>query len=63
MKLSNEHIEIKFPTSLTLFFNLGRHTPEHAKVVAVANILPRIQQIFINPTSSDDLKLKVCRFP
>ena len=38
---------------------VGRHTPEHAKAVATANILPRLLQLYNCKQSSDDLKIKV----
>ena len=38
---------------------IGRHTPEHAKAVAQANVLPRLLQLYLNPESSEDLQAKV----
>ena len=38
---------------------IGRHTPEHAKAVAVANVLPRLLQLYLSTTSSEDLQTKV----
>ena len=38
---------------------IGRHTPEHAKAVAQANVLPRLLQLYLQPGSSDDLQAKV----
>jgi len=38
---------------------IGRHTPEHAKSVAQANVLPRLLQLYLNPESSEDLQAKV----
>ncbi|KZC11851.1 PREDICTED: sperm-associated antigen 6 [Dufourea novaeangliae] len=37
---------------------IGKHTPEHAKAVAAANILPKLLQLYNDPSSSQDLKLK-----
>lgn len=39
---------------------IGRHTPEHAKAVAVTNVLPRLLQLYLSTTSSEDLQTKVC---
>lgn len=39
---------------------IGRHTPEHAKAVAVANVLPRLLQLYLKTGSSEDLQAKVC---
>uniref|UniRef100_H2YJP6 Sperm-associated antigen 6 n=1 Tax=Ciona savignyi TaxID=51511 RepID=H2YJP6_CIOSA len=37
---------------------IGRHTPEHAKAVAVANVLPRLLQLYLAASSSEDLQMK-----
>ena len=37
---------------------IGRHTPEHAKAVAQANVLPKLLDLYINSTN-DDLQKKV----
>ncbi|XP_036262807.1 sperm-associated antigen 6 isoform X1 [Molothrus ater] len=37
---------------------IGRHTTEHARHVAVANVLPTLLDIFVDPRSSEDLKTK-----
>ncbi|XP_031833082.1 sperm-associated antigen 6 isoform X3 [Nomia melanderi] len=37
---------------------IGKHTPEHAKAIVVANILPKLLQLYNDPNSSEDLKLK-----
>ena len=39
---------------------IGRHTPEHAKAVATANVLPILLQLFLKNDGSDDLHEKVC---
>ncbi len=38
---------------------IGRHTPEHAKAVALANVFPRLLQLYLSTNSSEDLQLKV----
>ena len=38
---------------------IGRHTPEHAKAIAVANVLPGLLQLFLAAESSEDLQMKV----
>ena len=38
---------------------IGRHTPEHAKAVAAANVLPKLLNCYIRPESSEDLQTKV----
>ena len=38
---------------------IGRHTPEHAKAVAVANVLPKLLQCYLSTESSEDLSTKV----
>ena len=39
---------------------IGRHTPEHAKAVAVANVLSNLLQCYLSTESSEDLSSKVC---
>ena len=38
---------------------IGRHTPEHAKAVATANVLPRLLDLHLRQDSSEDLIMKV----
>ena len=38
---------------------IGRHSPEHAKAVAQANVLPRLLQLYLGTGSSEDLQAKV----
>ena len=38
---------------------IGRHTPEHAKAVALANVLPKLLECYLKPESSEDLQTKV----
>merc|ERR1712141_399661 len=37
---------------------IGRHTPEHAKAVAVANVLPKLLNCYLQTDSSEDLQAK-----
>ena len=41
---------------------IGRHTPEHAKAVAVANVLPKLLQCYLRADASEDLQTKVRYF-
>ncbi|XP_030612025.1 sperm-associated antigen 6-like [Archocentrus centrarchus] len=38
--------------------HIGHHTPEHAKAVATANLLPKILELHMNASSSEDLQTK-----
>ena len=38
---------------------IGRHTPEHAKAVAVTNVLQSLLRCYLNTSSSEDLQAKV----
>ena len=38
---------------------IGRHTPEHSKAVAVANVLPKLLQCYLRADVSEDLQTKV----
>lgn len=38
---------------------IGHHTPEHAKAVTTANLLPKILELYMNASSSEDLQTKV----
>lgn len=38
---------------------IGRHTPEHSKAVALANVLPRLLHLYLKTGSSEDLQAKV----
>ena len=40
---------------------IGRHTPEHAKAVAVANVLPKLLQCYLRADASEDLQTKVSK--
>ncbi|XP_044195759.1 sperm-associated antigen 6 [Thunnus albacares] len=37
---------------------IGHHTPEHAKAVATANLLPKLLQLYMDASSSEDLQIK-----
>lgn len=37
---------------------IGRHTPEHAKAVATANVLPRLLECYLRSDASEDLQTK-----
>ena len=37
---------------------IGRHTPEHAKAVAVANVLPRLLECYLRTDATEDLQTK-----
>lgn len=41
---------------------IGKHTTEHARHVAVANVLPTLLDIYVDTRSSEDLKMKASRF-
>lgn len=38
---------------------IGRHTPEHARAVAVTNTLPVLLSLYMSAESSEDLQVKV----
>lgn len=38
---------------------IGRHTPEHAKAVATANVLPCLLECYLRNDASEDLQTKV----
>ncbi|XP_075443673.1 sperm-associated antigen 6 isoform X2 [Ascaphus truei] len=37
---------------------IGRHTPEHSRAVAVANVLPKLLSLYMDTESSEDLQAK-----
>ncbi|XP_051466640.1 sperm-associated antigen 6 isoform X1 [Apus apus] len=37
---------------------IGKHTPEHARAVAVANVLPTLLAMYMDTRSSEDLQMK-----
>eukprot|EP00771_Trimastix_marina_P004140 gnl/Trimastix_PCT/879.p2 GENE.gnl/Trimastix_PCT/879~~gnl/Trimastix_PCT/879.p2 ORF type:complete len:527 (+),score=171.67 gnl/Trimastix_PCT/879:66-1583(+) len=40
---------------------IGRHTPDHARALADANVLPKLLAVYMHDQSSDDLVLKAKR--
>ena len=40
---------------------LGRHSPEHARALAEADVLRRLLAVYLHPDSSEDLQLKAKR--
>ena len=38
---------------------IGRHTSEHAKAVAMSNVLHRLLELYMDTSSSEDLRDKV----
>ncbi|KAM9331804.1 sperm-associated antigen 6-like [Pholidichthys leucotaenia] len=52
---SEEHIRAATVWSLG---QIGHHSPEHAKAVATANLLPRLLQLYMDANSSEDLQNK-----
>eukprot|EP00792_Barthelona_sp_PAP020_P007241 TRINITY_DN3130_c0_g1_i2.p1 TRINITY_DN3130_c0_g1~~TRINITY_DN3130_c0_g1_i2.p1 ORF type:complete len:504 (+),score=155.02 TRINITY_DN3130_c0_g1_i2:1431-2942(+) len=40
---------------------LGRHTPEHANAIASMNLFPKLSELLVSPSSSEDLQLKCKR--
>lgn len=38
---------------------IGHHSPEHAKAVTAANLLPKLLQLYMDAGSSEDLQAKV----
>jgi len=40
---------------------IGRHSPEHARALADAHVLPKLLAVFMHPESSDDLRTKAKR--
>lgn len=39
---------------------IGCHTSEHAKTVVLSNVLPKLLELYMDTSSSEDLKEKVC---
>ena len=40
---------------------IGRHSPDHAKALADANVLPKLLAVLLHDSSSEDLKTKAKR--
>lgn len=38
---------------------IGRHSAEHSKLIATANVLPQLLKLYLQPDSSEDLCSKV----
>lgn len=53
---SEDHIKAATVWSIG---QIGRHTPEHAKAVALANLLPKLLELYMEASSSEDLQTKV----
>jgi len=51
-----DHIQAAAAWSLG---QIGRHTPEHSKAVAQANVFPRLLQCYTRTGASEDLQTKV----
>jgi len=51
-----DHIQAAAAWSLG---QIGRHTPEHSKAVAQANVFPRLLQCYVRTGASEDLQTKV----
>ncbi|CCW66380.1 unnamed protein product [Phytomonas sp. Hart1] len=54
-KEMEDHIKAAAAWSLG---QVGRHSAEHAKAVADCSVLPKLMDIYLNPNSSDDLRMK-----
>lgn len=57
---SEDHIKAATVWSIG---QIGRHTPEHAKAVAMANLLPKLLELYMDASSSEDLQSKVKLLP
>jgi len=51
-----DHIQAAAAWSLG---QIGRHTPEHSKAVAEANVFPQLLQCYMHIGASEDLQTKV----
>ncbi|XP_072234366.1 sperm-associated antigen 6 [Leuresthes tenuis] len=52
---SEQHIKAATVWSIG---QIGRHTPEHARAVAAANLLPKLLELYMGASSSEDLQVK-----
>uniref|UniRef100_A0A8C7NX85 Sperm-associated antigen 6 n=1 Tax=Oncorhynchus mykiss TaxID=8022 RepID=A0A8C7NX85_ONCMY len=43
------------------FGQIGRHTPEHARAVSTANVLPKLLALYMDTDSSEDLQVKTAQ--
>ncbi|KAH0575798.1 Axoneme central apparatus protein [Spironucleus salmonicida] len=55
---SEDHI---IAATVWVLGQIGRHTPEHARAVCDANVLPKLLGLFMSENSSEDLKQKCKR--
>ena len=53
---TEEHIQAATAWALG---QIGRHTPEHAKAIAQANVLPRLLELYLSSEGAEDLQTKV----
>ncbi len=53
---SDDHI---LAASAWALGQIGRHSAEHAKSVAMTNVLPQLLKLYLSSGSSEDLKSKV----
>lgn len=60
--LEEEHEDHIRAATAWAFGQIGRHTPEHARSVAVANVLPKLLHLYLDTESSEDLQVKVSSF-
>ncbi|XP_065912613.1 sperm-associated antigen 6-like [Dysidea avara] len=56
--LSEEHEDHILAATAWALGQIGRHTPEHAKAVTTANVLPTLLQLYLKSDGSDDLQEK-----
>ncbi|XP_054893469.1 sperm-associated antigen 6-like [Poeciliopsis prolifica] len=56
--LSEEHEQHIKSATVWAIDQIGRHTSEHAKVVAAANLLPKLLAFYVDARSSEDLQAK-----
>uniref|UniRef100_A0A3B3VY90 Sperm-associated antigen 6 n=1 Tax=Poecilia latipinna TaxID=48699 RepID=A0A3B3VY90_9TELE len=56
--LSEEHEQHIKSATVWSIDQIGHHTPEHAKVVASANLLPKLLELYMDASSSEDLQAK-----
>ena len=57
--LSEESEEHILAATAWALGQIGRHTPEHAKSIAQANILPRLLELYLTSDKAEDLQSKV----
>uniref|UniRef100_A0A3B5LGF9 Uncharacterized protein n=1 Tax=Xiphophorus couchianus TaxID=32473 RepID=A0A3B5LGF9_9TELE len=56
--LSEEHEQHMKSATVWSLDQIGHHTTEHAKVVATANLLPKLLALYMDASSSEDLQAK-----